>query len=254
MAQACLAERTNEKSVRPDRRPLSSTRSRGFSLIELMVVLAVTMLLASILFPALGGVRETANRMACASNQRQIGLGITMWADDHNGNLPASYFGSKEAWQPQEMMAATVGEKPADWEGLGWLVSGHYLDSPACLYCPSHSGEHSFDRYRDDLAHPITPTRIYLNYHYAGDRDPALDVKRRMMNDHKEILVTDGLRTKSDFNHGHGLNLLHGDGAVIWLEDVGNAIRTKLPDGVLGASDQVEKYEAIWGIIDDTSK
>ncbi len=57
----------------------------GFTLVELLVVVAIVSVLMALLVPALSAAKDLANRAACASNMKQIGLGLMMYADDHKG-------------------------------------------------------------------------------------------------------------------------------------------------------------------------
>jgi len=70
-----------------------------FTLLELLIVIAIVMILASILMPALGKARETTKRIACTGTLKQLGLGLLMYSNDWNGFYPIKYQNANEyAW------------------------------------------------------------------------------------------------------------------------------------------------------------
>lgn len=62
--------------------------SSAFTLIELLIVVAIVAIIASILFPVFGRVRENARRASCQSNLKQIGLGVLQYAQDFDDTWP----------------------------------------------------------------------------------------------------------------------------------------------------------------------
>ena len=62
--------------------------TNAFTLIELLIVIAIIGILASMLLPALGKARQMAYQTLCLSNLKQLAAGITAYAEDNNSQLP----------------------------------------------------------------------------------------------------------------------------------------------------------------------
>ena len=76
-----------ESTLTPSIPGAGTARSRGFTLVELLVVIAVIAILAGMLLPALASAKDKARRTRCLSNARQLTLAWTLYAGDANDRL-----------------------------------------------------------------------------------------------------------------------------------------------------------------------
>lgn len=93
-------------------RQKQSARKNGFTLVELLTVIAIIGILAAIIIPVTAKVRKSARTAQAASNLRQWGIFMILYANDHRGLLPKGYVSSP---------------KETKWK---WEI-GAYADKPA---------------------------------------------------------------------------------------------------------------------------
>ena len=146
--------------------PLSAVR-RGFTLLELLIVIAIIAIIAGMLLPALNKVRDRAYSIDCISNMKQIQQALNCYADDHQGVFPS--FGS-----------------PAIDAETNWIYKiyfGNYLNKGAVFICKSQRNRKTDAADTNFLADPQSMKKyengsygynwLYLGTCVKYDRQPT---------------------------------------------------------------------------------
>ncbi|MBS1704452.1 MAG: type II secretion system protein [Armatimonadetes bacterium] len=104
--------------------------SRGFTLVELLVVVAIIAVLAAILFPVFALAKQAAQATTCLSNLRQIGLGCAMYIDDNDDRV---FFFASTLDLSRSNPSAPI---RSSLENRWWHQIKPYLQSEPILTCP----------------------------------------------------------------------------------------------------------------------
>ena len=115
---------------------------RGFTLVELLVVMAIIAILASLLLPALARAKEQANRTACLSNLKQWGLGLTMYLDDNNQIFPDFSIANTTPGAPSGYDQDNI-----HWSDLAIFAAGGYGNSAWFNALPPYVAQNALWQY-----------------------------------------------------------------------------------------------------------
>jgi prepilin-type N-terminal cleavage/methylation domain-containing protein len=121
---------------------------KGFTLVELLVVIALIGMLVALLMPALASAKSKDARLTCINNLKQVGLAFRVWEGDHNDRYPmqvAASSGGVNEFLGHSLGSATASVPSRGYApGMTFMVMSNELSTAKILFCPADNIHSSF--------------------------------------------------------------------------------------------------------------
>ncbi len=171
----------------------------AFTLVELLVVIGIIALLISILLPALAAAKESANRVACQSNLRQLGTAMVMYTGDNRGYYP--FHAGVDEPAPQRSEDWIHWETKSNPRDPKHSAIAKYLGSfnVKVFRCPSDDIE---KRLRSISANPYLYSYT-MNYRFSSFHGPTAIKITNVRNPSDKILLVEEDETTIDDGNWH---------------------------------------------------
>ncbi|WP_309398675.1 type II secretion system protein [Cerasicoccus maritimus] len=187
----------------------------GFTLVELLAVMAIVGVLASILIPVVGTVRQSAKRSVCASNLRQLSSASLLYSNDHNGDLIATPFQEAGKYWFRQVYP--------------YLDNDEYKVTSSVFQCPDDdSAIEAFETNGTEwnaisyLLLKDEPTwKIRTQISNAPDSPQFIDSETTATTDYynQTKFKSKVKGSSTDWRHNSGLNAAYWDGSVQFIEE-----------------------------------
>jgi prepilin-type N-terminal cleavage/methylation domain-containing protein/prepilin-type processing-associated H-X9-DG protein len=200
---------------------------RGFTLVELLVVIGIIGVLIGIIVPALTKAREASLRVKCLSNLRQLGTAYQIYANMYKDYIPIGY------WSGQKQTNYLINYNEGGvsfYTIMGLLYQAKLLQSPEALYCPAEPLEMWQYNTPSNPWPPVEQVagsrmntragygcRPAVNWTETGDWPDPMPRLTKM----KHVAMLSDLAPTPYFvtrRHRKGINVYYADGSAKWVD------------------------------------